>query len=205
MNYILAFLIFSGVIATGNALKCVTCKVIERGTTLNDCDGELEECDENTYKCATQIEQNNVGGDVITAVKKGCFPVDYKDYCEQRFELNAGEEFDISVFSKCCDEKDGCNSCPIQMPAGNTTPNGLKCPVCFAQDTNTCITTEQECVGDQLQCINYSGLAARPGECAKNYIIQGCITEGACMADFGGLPGGQVLSKNFQCTPPPSD
>lgn len=204
MNYILAFLIFSGVIATGNALKCVTCKVIQKGTTLNDCDGELEECDKNTYKCVTQIEQNNVDGDIITTVKKGCFPVDYKDYCGHRFELNAGKGFYLSVFSKCCDKTDGCNKDPIQMPDGNTIPNGFKCPVCFKQNSDTCITTKQECVGDQLQCINYSGLAARPGEMAMDYAIQGCLTEYACMLNFGGLPGSQVLSKHYTCTLLPS-
>ncbi|XP_073458034.1 uncharacterized protein [Aquarana catesbeiana] len=156
MNYILAFLIFSGVIATGHALKCVTCKVIQPGRTLNDCDGEIEECDKNTYKCATQIEQNSVDGDIITTVKKGCFPVDYKDYCGHRFELNAGKGFYLSVFSKCCDKTDGCNKDPIQR------------------------------------------------EMAMDYAIQGCLTEYACMLNFGGLPGSQVLSKHYTCTLLPS-
>nr|WCP86178.1 sodefrin precursor-like factor B [Lithobates vaillanti] len=203
MNYILAFIVFSGVITAGNALTCVTCKVVERGGTIPDnCDGELVECDESTSTCATQIEQNNVDGDLITTVSKRCFPLKDKGYCERRFELNAREIFYLSVFTNCCDE-DGCNTDPIQLPPENTVPNGLKCPVCFEEDSVTCTPTEKECFGDQLQCIDFRGLAARPEEDAKNYAIQGCLTLFACYLDFDGLPGTRVISKDYTCTPPP--
>ncbi|XP_077312204.1 phospholipase A2 inhibitor and Ly6/PLAUR domain-containing protein-like [Lithobates pipiens] len=201
MNYILAFLIFSGVIATGNALKCNTCEVEVRGSIPNNCEGKLVECDDDTFTCATQIEQNNVDGDLVTTVRKRCFPLKDKDYCERRFELNARERFYLTVFTKCCDLIDGCNSGPIEMPAGDTTPNGLTCPLCFKEDSVACTPTDIKCVGDQLQCIDFRGPAARPGEKEKDYAIQGCLTQYACYLNFDGLPATRVISKEYTCTP----
>ncbi|XP_040183333.1 phospholipase A2 inhibitor and Ly6/PLAUR domain-containing protein-like isoform X2 [Rana temporaria] len=199
MKFILAFLIFSGVIATGNALKCNTCKLVMKGET--DCVGELEECDENTYKCATQIEENVIGKDVITTVKKSCFPSDFKDYCDNYFELDSRPKFHISVYSKCCNETDGCNTGPIQMPPRNTTLNGRECPVCFEEGSDKCKSIGmKKCGCNQLQCLTYSGRAARPDEPPKDYAIQGCVTPGACELRLQGLPGSQVLTDGYKCT-----
>ncbi|XP_040183332.1 phospholipase A2 inhibitor and Ly6/PLAUR domain-containing protein-like isoform X1 [Rana temporaria] len=203
MNFILAAFIFSGVIATGNALQCNTCEVVDKEGVPDDCVGELVECTSLTDQCATQIEVNYVAsaseGKKITTVKKGCFKAKFLPYCENRFEVDSNPDFYLALYTKCCNLVDGCNSGPIQMPPASTTENGRTCPACFAVDATTCTPVEKKCFGTEAQCVSYNGPAARPGEEQKNYVIQGCVTPGSCYVDFNGIPATKVESNNYKC------
>lgn len=197
MKLILAFLIFGGVIAAGIATMCVICKEIGEGK--DNCVGEQKKCaiDET---CAIQIEYS-ILNDTITTVNKRCLPNAQTPSCKQLITLNTTGEFQLLVYTECC-YTDGCNSGPIQMPPVDQNKNGRVCPICFIQGKDKCTEFGTRCcLGNQLQCLNFSGYAARSGQSFDLYAFQGCITTGSCLFNFTTLPGSQVAeTSTFTCT-----
>ena len=194
MKLILVFLIFGSVIAAGSARKsCVTCKVT--GDGVDNCQGAVEECENEDDFCATQIEYNILRGDNKQTVRKRCMPKNQWIVCIQQMFLNTTDEFQLLLYSKCC-YTDGCNTEGIQMPPVNKLWNGKRCPSCFVEGSLECTNPGTvKCTGNQLHCLNFSGIAARPDDVDKPYAFQGCVTIGSCFVDLQRLPGSQVDKK----------
>lgn len=171
-------------------LKCHVCK--ETGNGVKNCSSVLEYCKNVDDVCGTQIEYNILGTDNIQTVKKGCITRKQAIVCLQPMALNTTDQFQFLLYSKCC-RTNGCNSGEIEMQQVNITENGLKCPSCFVEDSLQCPgTIDRPCTGTQAQCLNFTGVAARPGKGDKQYEFKGCATIGACCVDLQTLPGSTV-------------
>ncbi|XP_063800088.1 phospholipase A2 inhibitor CNF-like [Pseudophryne corroboree] len=67
MKFVLVLTVIAGVIATGEALSCYTCKAFGP-----DCTGVPCEWTNGEDTCAKVIEYNTEYDDLIITVKKGC-------------------------------------------------------------------------------------------------------------------------------------
>ncbi|XP_040183331.1 phospholipase A2 inhibitor and Ly6/PLAUR domain-containing protein-like [Rana temporaria] len=194
MNCILAFLIFSGVIATGSAKSCYTCKVLGEGN--NDCPGDLQECPNEDDFCVNQRESSRIvtpsGIDNKVTIKKGCMPIANKNVCQQQPIALDCNEMTFSLYSECCFE-DECNLKGLQIPADNTTKNGLECPTCFVEEKEACPKAEpKKCTGNANICLDFTGHVQRPDDANKLYAFQGCADENICKINLKDLPGCEV-------------
>ncbi|XP_077312202.1 phospholipase A2 inhibitor gamma subunit B-like [Lithobates pipiens] len=200
MNSILAFLVFSGVIATGSAKSCITC---EAHGDVNNCAGDLQECPNDDDFCVTQKESSIIGTDIKITVKKSCMPASNKNVCRpEPMTLDCGK-MTFYVYSECCFE-DQCNSNGLQMPAISTEKNGRQCPTCFVENEDVCpesATEMKDCTGHAKTCFDFSGNVQRPESEDKLYSFKGCADGNLCTTDLTLLPGCKVGSNaKFTCS-----
>ncbi|XP_073458037.1 phospholipase A2 inhibitor and Ly6/PLAUR domain-containing protein-like [Aquarana catesbeiana] len=199
MNYILAFLVFSGLIATGSAMSCVTC--VDYGKGIKNCKGDVQQCENDDDFCVTQKESSKIGTDDIITVRKRCLPAADRDVCQpEPMPLDCGN-MTFYLYSECCFE-DECNSKELHMPAINKAKNGHQCPTCFAEDIDKCPETKlKDCTGSAKACFDFSGHVQRAGNVDRLYAFKGCADNNLCKIDLTNMPGCKVGSNaKFACT-----
>ncbi|XP_040183330.1 phospholipase A2 inhibitor and Ly6/PLAUR domain-containing protein-like [Rana temporaria] len=182
-------------------MSCFTCKVF--GEENTDCQGVLQQCENDDDFCATQIESSRIGNDNRVIVRKRCMPAANKNVCRPEPMKLDCTKLILSLYSECCFE-DGCNSNGLKIPADNTTKNGHQCPTCFVENSNTCPCSKtelKECTGNANTCLEFSGHVQRPEDVEKLYAFKGCVDGNLCKTDLSKLPGCEVGSDaKLTCT-----
>ncbi|XP_077192577.1 phospholipase A2 inhibitor NAI-like [Paroedura picta] len=129
-------------IAAGESLSCESCFGL--GQT---CKGPLEECAFYEDICGiTQIKTSGVFK--MEAVVKSCF---HSRDCKKSIEsIDFGITGQLLTRLTCCTGKE-CDLVPPWPPI-NTTPNGKKCPACYAVNSLECEGVVADCTGDHIHC-----------------------------------------------------
>ncbi|XP_053307503.1 phospholipase A2 inhibitor and Ly6/PLAUR domain-containing protein-like [Spea bombifrons] len=195
MKVLLGLISFTIAVIAGEALMCKQCL----DKRADDCQGESVICDLPGGMCAKGIEHNILNGDVVPTAFRAC--TNDTRLCGGQVSLSTAP-FQLLLYTECCQEDD-CNCGEIIMPPKNTTKNGVVCRSCFTEGDYSCTDVSTiECTGNEAECIEFSGQAARPEEETMIYSYYGCVTKGVCQIGFGGLPGSVVYEQRvLECTP----
>ncbi|XP_030069344.1 phospholipase A2 inhibitor and Ly6/PLAUR domain-containing protein-like isoform X1 [Microcaecilia unicolor] len=180
---------FSALIATGFCLTCDHCLYLHG----DSCSGFSDKCKEDEI-CVTKIENATVGNDVRLSVFKGCERYDPRDGNTTIYY--SSDKYIFHFYTKYCNE-DNCNRRRIRVPVINMTKNGVECPTCYVTGSFECTETgTMKCVGEQEQCLDFSGIMRRPGLPFEKHATRGCVNAGTCEIGFPALKGNTCLQQN---------
>ncbi|XP_048357977.1 phospholipase A2 inhibitor and Ly6/PLAUR domain-containing protein-like [Sphaerodactylus townsendi] len=156
----------------GSCLTCETCISPGEG-----CNGLARSCGPNEDTCLTLIGENILGGGDTTETLKSCVAAD--DCYAGSISLSTGAGVHIRSFSRCCQD-DLCNQWALNLPPANLNPNGLRCPVCLALESNHCEGNETlTCTGADNHCVFVSGTVNIAGQ-PSLFAARGCGTATTC-------------------------
>ncbi|XP_030069346.1 phospholipase A2 inhibitor and Ly6/PLAUR domain-containing protein-like isoform X2 [Microcaecilia unicolor] len=161
---------FSALIATGFCLTCDHCLYLHG----DSCSGFSDKCKEDEI-CVTKIENATVGNDVRLSVFKGCERYDPRDGNTTIYY--SSDKYIFHFYTKYCNE-DNCNRRRIR--------GSFECT-----ETGT-----MKCVGEQEQCLDFSGIMRRPGLPFEKHATRGCVNAGTCEIGFPALKGNTCLQQN---------
>ncbi|KAL8219605.1 UNVERIFIED_CONTAM: hypothetical protein K2H54_028559, partial [Gekko kuhli] len=157
--------------------------------------------------CLTITQETNLGGPKTSGVFRSC---EWNTQsCEQKvMTITGGKGLYWTSNTECC-TTDNCNAGPISVPPVSLTPNGLKCPTCFAfRSASDCEADEMlTCTGTQDHCISISGFVNEEGGLSSPFIAKGCSTATACFLPLATDLYSSGISFNFNniiCNPSPS-
>ncbi|XP_030068318.1 phospholipase A2 inhibitor and Ly6/PLAUR domain-containing protein-like [Microcaecilia unicolor] len=184
--------IFSALIVTGLCLICDHCVNLHG----HSCETVSSPCKDEEV-CVTTLENSTVGNDMRLSVFKGCQKYDPR--IPEGIILYSGGPVFFTGYIEYCKE-DNCNNGTVTVPAINMTKNGLECPACYIKGSYECTEVGTiKCIGNQEQCLEYSGELRRPGTPFEKYEYKGCATTGAC--DFSpSVLMGLTFRKNLKLT-----
>ncbi|XP_013920903.1 PREDICTED: phospholipase A2 inhibitor and Ly6/PLAUR domain-containing protein [Thamnophis sirtalis] len=134
-------------------------------------------CGESEDTCLTFVGINYMGSEKITETVKGC---SVRSAClPGPISVTINSQIYFWSNSSCC-QGDQCNNQKLDMPAENTTLNGLSCPTCFILASDECDEMESlNCVGEDNHCITTSGTLTAEG-IPVAFASSGCSSASAC-------------------------
>ncbi|KAL8219593.1 UNVERIFIED_CONTAM: hypothetical protein K2H54_028227 [Gekko kuhli] len=192
-------LLLAMVLPRGSCLTCETCISPGEG-----CNGLAHPCSSNEDTCLTLIGENSLGGGDTTETLKTCIAA--ADCYAGSISINTGAGVQIRSISRCCQD-DLCNQWALNLPPLNLNPNGLRCPVCFAFESNYCEGNETlACTGVDNHCVSVSGTLNIAGHLSP-FAARGCGTATACSLPLGvGLYSAGVVFTldKVLCSPAPN-
>ncbi|XP_069057402.1 phospholipase A2 inhibitor and Ly6/PLAUR domain-containing protein-like [Pleurodeles waltl] len=180
-------------IATGETLNCELCMNLN-GTT---CSGEKTACDANVTHCDNTFVEIEYNGQTSFMAFKTCAA---HEKCNSYVFSQSIGGFKFRIKKDHCD-KDNCNLEIITLPPRNSTPNGVRCPLCYAQNTTTCQTNEtMECTGRETKCLDFGGKIRRYDQIVK-IASKNCVNEQPCNEPTLNCPHGPVVEvEHFRCS-----
>ncbi|XP_015268600.1 PREDICTED: phospholipase A2 inhibitor and Ly6/PLAUR domain-containing protein-like [Gekko japonicus] len=211
-------LLLATVLARGSCLTCETCISPGEG-----CNGLAHPCSPNEDTCLTLIGENSLGGGDTTETLKTCIAA--ADCYAGSISISTGAGVQIRSISRCCQD-DLCNQWALNqrvlrddvtserrhctghiVPPLNLNPNSLRCPVCFAFESNHCEGNETlACTGVDNHCVSVSGTLNIAGHLSP-FAARGCGTATACTLPLGvGLYSAGVIFTldKVLCSPAPN-
>ncbi|XP_078507235.1 phospholipase A2 inhibitor and Ly6/PLAUR domain-containing protein-like [Lissotriton helveticus] len=181
-------------VATGETLKCELC-MNPKGTT---CSGDKTTCDASVTHCDnTYLEVEHEGQTTLMAFKSCAEPRNCKSYL---FSETIGD-FRLRMKKDFCD-KDNCNSNEIKLPPRNLTLNGVRCPLCYAENTTTCKTNNvfQMCTGLETKCMDFGG-KVRKFDKIVTAASKNCVNKQPCEDRMLYCHGGPIVEvEHFRCS-----
>ncbi|KAL7981047.1 hypothetical protein Chor_005281 [Crotalus horridus] len=156
----------------GSCLICETCQGPGK-----DCTGLSRTCGASEDICLTFIGVNSLWSDKITETIKVC---SNRSSCQPgSISVTINSEIHFWSTASCCQE-DSCNHKELDLPAENTTLNGLTCPACFNLGFDHCEEIDSlNCVGQDNHCITASGTLTANG-IPVTFASRGCGSASAC-------------------------
>ncbi|KAJ1132777.1 hypothetical protein NDU88_011078 [Pleurodeles waltl] len=137
-------------IARGESLSCELCMNLN-GTT---CSGNQTVCEGNATRCDNTYLEFTYENETTSMAFKGC-AVDQK--CSNYFLSESIGDFQFRMQKNYC-ENDNCNTRDLIVPPKNNTPNGVRCPICYAENATTCQANgTMECTGPETKCMDFAG------------------------------------------------
>uniref|UniRef100_A0A8C5RLT4 UPAR/Ly6 domain-containing protein n=1 Tax=Laticauda laticaudata TaxID=8630 RepID=A0A8C5RLT4_LATLA len=166
----LSFLLAT-LLTQGSCLICVTC----RGPGTN-CAGMSRTCEETEDTCFSAVGINSLLSNKTTETVKLCS--DRTDCQAGSVSVTFNSENHFWLIINCC-QGDLCNK-KLDIPAKNTTLNGLTCPACFGIGLDQCeVDGSLNCVGEENRCITASGTMTTGGD-PMPIASRGCSSASAC-------------------------
>ncbi|XP_053307769.1 phospholipase A2 inhibitor and Ly6/PLAUR domain-containing protein-like [Spea bombifrons] len=157
--------VYSALLAAGLALECEVCYSLNS----NSCSGHYKTCDPSHNRCMETLRQTSIGDLRSVVLEKSCGSV-YN--CTHPARLTT-PGYSISITTICCDT-DYCNNRTMKWETANTTLNGVRCPSCFAKDSETCDNRKtMNCTGMETGCIQFT--VSRPR--GSTITLAGCASE----------------------------
>ncbi|KAL8219571.1 UNVERIFIED_CONTAM: hypothetical protein K2H54_027383 [Gekko kuhli] len=137
-------------------------------------------------------------GPHIRTIVKTCFPVSSCD--EGLTVINLGS-FGTVVKKLTCCVGDACARVPPSLPPINASPNGKKCPACYAIHGFTCKEESAQCAGDELYCFELSGTTSLGAMTITN-VMKGCSNMATCNDTLHGSGSfaGMTVVTTANCT-----
>ncbi|XP_054855796.1 phospholipase A2 inhibitor and Ly6/PLAUR domain-containing protein-like [Eublepharis macularius] len=167
------FAVLLAVAKPGFAIQCRTC------TGINlDCFGSLMNCASEYDICGSLFIEATLLGKTVTTTKRSC--TTQKSCVPGDIFMHLANGYLETGSSICC-TTDDCNAANLTVPARNETLNGIQCPYCVAEGSQTCKDETINCTGLETQCftrqigsITHKGCASK-SFCANSQSI--VITE----------------------------
>ncbi|XP_039368128.1 phospholipase A2 inhibitor subunit gamma B-like [Mauremys reevesii] len=171
MEASLAVCILAALLATGTCLQCEVCTGFG-----SNCTGSMQNCTAGQDSCGIFLTEIIVVGIESQRILKACVP---SSQCEAGLiSVNFGNIVTSRTNITCC-VGDACKTVHVTLPPADTTPNGRRCPSCFALDTEQCHEGTLECAGSETQCIDATG-AIMFGRSPIPIVMKGCVSESMC-------------------------
>ena len=192
-----AFLAVAGIcfslFVAGESLKCETCLNLN-GTT---CSGNLTTCAANSTSCENGAMEIGDGGNKTVMAYKSCTEL---PECNSFFLSETMVNFTFQMLRNCC-SVDNCNAEPIVLPPRNNTPNGVQCPVCYAENSTTCeVKKKMNCTGLETKCAYFQGKMMQEGGQAVTVTSRHCVSEQPCDKKWLSWPDSPFLEvTQFRC------
>ncbi|XP_031762532.1 phospholipase A2 inhibitor and Ly6/PLAUR domain-containing protein-like isoform X2 [Xenopus tropicalis] len=190
MGSLLAILcVLSVFAATGYSLSCMNCQ---------NFNGET--CSGGYYACPT----NQVCGFMVSkfsmfSIGKSRNEYQVTRYCAPQELCNLTGSFRYptfnSTFASSCCYTDKCTPATPTLPDNMDKSNGLTCPACFTNDSNSCdLSQRMPCYGNETVCYQDNGiLPAVPSYSLvpNSVMVHGCATKSLC--DIVSMKKEQIL------------
>ncbi|XP_039368416.1 phospholipase A2 inhibitor subunit gamma B-like [Mauremys reevesii] len=180
MEASLAACILAALLAMGACLRCEVCN--GPGTR---CTGQPDTCTPGQDSCAIALTDSTLVGSKSQTIIKNCVS---SDVCKASpFSAHFGNAMTRMSF-KCC-VGDACKTTDITVPPADPTPNGRRCPGCYALNADHCNEQTIHCTGSETQCINATGTITIDRRKMQT-VMKGCASESICVM-------AQVASRMF--------
>ncbi|XP_044847419.1 phospholipase A2 inhibitor NAI-like isoform X2 [Mauremys mutica] len=171
MEASLAACILAALLAMGACLQCEVCD--GPGTS---CSGDLQACDAGQDTCGIAWTDSTWVGSKSQTIIKNCVS---SNVCKvSPFSAHFGNAVTRTSF-KCC-VGDACKATDITVPPADPTPNGRRCPACYALNAGRCNEQTINCTGSETQCINAAGTVTIDGH-EMQTVMKGCASESICV------------------------
>nr|AKA95428.1 sodefrin precursor-like factor [Notophthalmus viridescens] len=159
-------------ISRGESLSCEQCMNLN-GTT---CSGNQSVCEGYATRCDNTYMEFTRDGQTTSTTFKGC-AVEQK--CTNYFLSENLGDFQFRMQKSYC-EKDNCNTRDLVVPPRNNTPNGVRCPKCYAENATSCQSYEtMECTGLETKCMDFGG-KIRKFDQILTIASMNCVNEEPC-------------------------
>ncbi|KAJ7304087.1 hypothetical protein JRQ81_011611 [Phrynocephalus forsythii] len=171
MQALLTFSMYFVLIRTGNPIVCEICF-----GNRTVCEGTRSRCPFTKSICAVRYSEHNLDGKVEQSIEKYC---EHPSNCEHNeILLNFGQGKFYRSHLVCCGEENCPQYTPDLLPV-DTTPNGKRCPGCFAW-SNTCEAEIVNCTGSNLHCFNANSHLTIGGQHMYS-VLKGCSSRSFCL------------------------
>ncbi|XP_021067451.1 protein RoBo-1-like [Mus pahari] len=130
----------------------------------------------------------------LRLVEKGC--VSNQNPCALEFSATLGNQQKFRYQRQCCTTEQ-CNKVDPTLSTLSSEANGVECPACYNDKTNTCpTTTPLKCTGEEKRCIEVTSRDSS----SNNVVLygKGCATEKACALNMTVF---QTIQVKTSCTP----
>ncbi|XP_074837595.1 phospholipase A2 inhibitor gamma subunit B-like [Carettochelys insculpta] len=163
--------VLAALLATGACLQCEVCQ--GQGTS---CTGNLETCPSGHDSCAVAVTEAALEGVKVQLTLKGCLP---SSQCQAiPISMNFGNGMTTrSGITRCVG--DACRTVNVTVPAPDTTPNGRRCPACYALPPEQCQEETIDCTGAATQCIHLAETITAEGNPVP-ILMKGCASQFLC-------------------------
>lgn len=156
------------------SVESYTC--IQATCENGNCPGSTSTCP-TSYSCFSQIQKLETPSPDTNLVleQKGC--ASYQNLCALEFSATLGNRQKFRYKTQCCTGEQ-CNKENPTLPPLSSEVNGVECPACYNNKTNTCSTTTPlKCTGAEKKCIEVTSR-----DPSSNIVMygKGCATENAC-------------------------
>lgn len=165
--------------------------------TGEPCTGDLKTCTGPETKCLTVYSEVIGGEGKAQVLLRTC---DRSNSCKQAYSYSS-PQMSMRIATACC-STDGC--IPAHRPAlpfAPAKPNGLRCPWCFEEQSQTCSKQViKNCTGEETRCLHSTANVSTDGV-VYSIAMSGCATENLCITDQDSsiFAGVSVMGK-IQCT-----
>ncbi|KAF7242525.1 phospholipase A2 inhibitor and Ly6/PLAUR domain-containing protein [Varanus komodoensis] len=226
MKAFLCIFLFLGLLAKAQSLTCTLCLNNDKtclNTTTQVCkphenaciSGVTEYIEARSLQVAHEVRNREKSPSFLSGSKElpGLFfPTDgqpkfvsYKSClpsknCHAGYSSVTVKKGSYGQSKAICCKKDKCNDVTVRLPPKNSSPNGLKCPSCFAKGSDHCHSkTTVRCTGKETHCIRFANTVI-VGGVRNSCALQGCATKVACAVRTGTLvlADGQYISNITQ-------
>ncbi|XP_077192949.1 phospholipase A2 inhibitor and Ly6/PLAUR domain-containing protein-like isoform X1 [Paroedura picta] len=188
---------------TGSSIECQTCFAAN-----SNCSGPIRVCGPEFDACQSLVVETKTPRKTHKTIKKTCTNLSRCTPGAIFMDLETG--YQESGNNICC-TTDGCNTDSLTVPTRNETLNGLRCPFCFAEESEPCKKDDViNCRGWENQCFTRG--AGRQTVTTINSVTtvsyeftqKGCATKSFCshVAETGTfISGGSTIlgAQVIQC------
>ncbi|XP_078507239.1 phospholipase A2 inhibitor and Ly6/PLAUR domain-containing protein-like [Lissotriton helveticus] len=190
-------------ISRGESLICQNCVIryIETCSEKNICVKSRNKlCFGGTFcgtRCETSYLENYEKGLTASVNTMRCA---LEEECGNfLLSLSIGS-FQLRLQKNYCDE-DSCNAEDLTAPSRDRTPNGVRCPLCYAEGTSTCQAAgTMECTGLETKCMDFGGKIRR-NDRILTIASMNCVSEDPCSQPIMHCSDGLIVEvEHFRCS-----
>nr|XP_056703690.1 phospholipase A2 inhibitor and Ly6/PLAUR domain-containing protein-like [Euleptes europaea] len=190
MQTCLVFIILSALVDAVDLLVCEVCSMPGEA-----CDGKMEPCFLGEDTCGTILGKTNLGTEQSSGIFKTC--TEYTACKTGIRTMTLGPQITLRRGALCC-RGESCRNESVILPPENTTRNGFSCPICYVQDSHSCVAERTlGCTGSENHCVYVTGtLDSLQGITANTttFAAKGCATRSICEPKHGVSVYSGVLS-----------